>query len=116
MQVGVLVVTLGLAAAVIGEAGAARQAATPREAVDELLAADRAFSAASARTDAVSGLSAMFADDIMMTCRRVNSPKERPAPSRRCAGTLTTRLHASNGHPCAAGCRPTGCTGSRSAI
>lgn len=35
-------------------------------AVDELLAADRAFSAASAKTDLVSGLSAMFADDVTM--------------------------------------------------
>jgi ketosteroid isomerase-like protein len=38
----------------------------PQAAVDELLAADRAFSAASAKTDLVSGLSAMFADDVMM--------------------------------------------------
>src|SRR5215204_2767450 len=39
---------------------------TPKAAVDELLAADRAFSAASAKTDVVAGLSAMFADDVVM--------------------------------------------------
>src|SRR5690606_20506568 len=38
----------------------------PGAVVDELLAADRAFSAASADTDLVSGLSAMFADDVVM--------------------------------------------------
>jgi ketosteroid isomerase-like protein len=41
-------------------------AATPQAAVDELLAADRAFSSASAATDLVSGLSAMFADDVVI--------------------------------------------------
>ncbi len=39
---------------------------SPQAAVDELLAADRAFSAASARTDVVSGISAMLADDVVM--------------------------------------------------
>lgn len=34
--------------------------------VDELLSADRAFSAASAKTDLISGLSAMFAVDVAM--------------------------------------------------
>lgn len=42
------------------------QAATPETAVAELLAADRNFAAASARTDLVSALSAMFADDVIM--------------------------------------------------
>ena len=41
-------------------------AATPQSAVDELLAADRAFSAASAKTDVVTGLSAMFATDVVI--------------------------------------------------
>jgi ketosteroid isomerase-like protein len=41
-------------------------AQTPQAAVDELLAADRAFSAASAKTDLVTGLSAMFATDIVI--------------------------------------------------
>jgi hypothetical protein len=39
---------------------------TPQAAVDELLTADRLFAAASARTNLVSGLSAMFAPDVMM--------------------------------------------------
>ena len=39
---------------------------TPQTIVDELLAADRAFSTASAKTDLVSGLSAMFADDVVI--------------------------------------------------
>src|SRR4051812_33359958 len=41
-------------------------AATPQSVVDELLSADRAFSAASANTDLVSGLTAMFADDVVI--------------------------------------------------
>ena len=41
-------------------------ALSPQSAVDELLAADRAFSAASAKTDLVSGLTAMFADDVVI--------------------------------------------------
>jgi ketosteroid isomerase-like protein len=40
--------------------------ASPQAALDQLLAADRAFSAASAKTDLVAGLSAMFADDVVM--------------------------------------------------
>lgn len=44
----------------------AAQERTPQSVVDELLTADRAFSAASAKTDLVSGLSAMFADDVAM--------------------------------------------------
>jgi ketosteroid isomerase-like protein len=39
---------------------------TPQTAVEALLAADRAFAAASAKTDLVSGLSALFADSILM--------------------------------------------------
>src|SRR5260221_1315060 len=41
-------------------------AATPQSAVDELLAVDRAFAAASAKTDLVAGLTAMFADDVVI--------------------------------------------------
>lgn len=41
-------------------------AATPQSAVDELLAADRAFSAASAKTDLVAGLAPMFALDVVI--------------------------------------------------
>lgn len=42
------------------------QAQTPQQVADELLAADRAFSAASAKTDLISGIAAMFADDVAM--------------------------------------------------
>ncbi len=42
------------------------QARTPQTAVDELLAADRAFSAASARTDLITGITAMLASDVLM--------------------------------------------------
>ena len=45
---------------------AASQSGTPQQAVDELLAADRTFSVASAGTDVVSGLSAMFAADVVL--------------------------------------------------
>jgi ketosteroid isomerase-like protein len=41
-------------------------AASPQAVVDDLLAADRAFSAASAKTDVVSGLGAMFADEVVV--------------------------------------------------
>src|SRR5690349_20131752 len=41
-------------------------AATPAQIADELLAADRAFSEASGKTDLISGLSAMFASDVTM--------------------------------------------------
>jgi hypothetical protein len=39
---------------------------SPRIGMDELLATDRAYSAASAKTDLVSGISAMFASDVAM--------------------------------------------------
>ena len=63
---------LSIAAAMLLIAACARSAqigsaaATPQSAVDELLAADRAFSAASARTDAITALAAMFAPDVAM--------------------------------------------------
>jgi ketosteroid isomerase-like protein len=41
-------------------------ASTPGQVADDLLAADRAFAAAAAKTDVVSGLSAMFADDVVV--------------------------------------------------
>lgn len=44
----------------------ARQA-TPQSIVEELLAADRAFSVASGKSDVVNGLSAMFGDEILLT-------------------------------------------------
>jgi hypothetical protein len=42
------------------------QAQSPQQVADELLAADRAFSTASAATDLISGLSAMFAPEVVM--------------------------------------------------
>src|SRR5258705_8577090 len=57
------------ASARLAEASEARRrqsSVSPQQAVDELLAADRAFSAASAKTDLVAGLSAMFADDVVI--------------------------------------------------
>ncbi len=50
-------------------ASGARQAAgpaSPQAAADALLAADRAFSSASATVDAVTGMAAMFAPDVIM--------------------------------------------------
>jgi len=44
----------------------AAQPRTPRAAVDELLAADRAFSTASARGSMITGLTAMMAADVLM--------------------------------------------------
>jgi hypothetical protein len=41
-------------------------AQNPQQVADDLLAADRAFSAASAKTDLVAGLTAMFASDVAM--------------------------------------------------
>ena len=64
--------TAVLCAALAGPSAARSQGAapalpaTPQAAVDELLAADRAFSAASAKTDLVSGLAAMFDADVIM--------------------------------------------------
>jgi hypothetical protein len=45
---------------------AAAQPRTPSAAVDDLLAADRAFAAASARTTLIAGLTAMMAADVIM--------------------------------------------------
>jgi ketosteroid isomerase-like protein len=45
---------------------AARQSGDPRAAMDALLAADRGFAAAAAKTDVVAGLTAMLAADVVM--------------------------------------------------
>lgn len=42
------------------------QGATPQQVADELLAADRAFAAAAAKTDLAGGISAMFASEVAM--------------------------------------------------
>jgi ketosteroid isomerase-like protein len=51
----------------------------PQAEVDELLAADRAFAQASAKTDLVSGLSAMFAEDVIMPAPQVNFARGKAA-------------------------------------
>lgn len=43
-----------------------RQTSSPQQIADGLLAADRTFSAAAAKTDLTGGLSAMFASDVVM--------------------------------------------------
>ena len=67
---------------------------SPQAAVDELLTTDRLFSAASAKTDLVAGLSAMFAPDVMM-----------PLPSGRFAMTATEAAEALRANPDNAGAR-----------
>lgn len=47
-------------------ASAVAPASSPAAIVDELLAADRSFAAASDKTDVVTGLAAMFAEDVVM--------------------------------------------------
>ena len=42
------------------------QSASPEKVVDELLAADRAFSAASVKTDLITGITPMFTEDVVM--------------------------------------------------
>lgn len=66
-MLGFVRTTLAVTAIVLSAAGAGGgQTPDPRSVVDELLAADRAFSAASALTDVTNGLPAMFADDVVM--------------------------------------------------
>lgn len=60
-----LLVIVGIAA-FSATTHAQQRAMTPQQAVDDLLAADRAFAAASAKTTAIPGLSAMFAADMQM--------------------------------------------------
>lgn len=58
-------IVLVVSSVIVLTAGCA-SARTPEDAVQELLAADRSFAAVSARTDAIAGLSAMFAADVAM--------------------------------------------------
>jgi len=72
----------------------AAAATTPQAAIDELLAADRAFSAASAKVDLVSGLSAMFADDVVIPMppgQFVNGKQAVVAALKENADNLTSR-------------------------
>ncbi|MEO5509013.1 MAG: hypothetical protein ABIS27_00100 [Longimicrobiales bacterium] len=67
VAVGVFLLSFGVAACGSNAASGGRIPATPQAAVDELLAADRAFSKASGGTDVVTGISAMFAPDVATT-------------------------------------------------
>jgi ketosteroid isomerase-like protein len=72
----------------------AAAAPSPQSAVDGLLAADRAFAAASAKTDLVSGLTAMFADDVVIPMPPGQFVDGRPAVAaalRANADNLTSR-------------------------
>lgn len=62
-----LIVIIGVLAALPGLALSPNNPRAPKAIADELLAADRAFSAISARTLLASGLSAQFADEVVMT-------------------------------------------------
>ena len=62
----ILVILLLCAPAAASSQGGAAVTGSPQAAVDGLLAADRAFSAASANTDVIAGLSAMFANTVVM--------------------------------------------------
>ena len=62
----ILLILLLYAPAATSFQGGAAVTSSPQAAVDGLLAADRAFSAASANTDVIAGLSAMFADTVVM--------------------------------------------------
>jgi ketosteroid isomerase-like protein len=61
---------------------------SPQSVVDQLLAADRAFAKASASTDVISGLSAMFANDVVM-----------PVPGGKFAQGKTNVIEALKGNP-----------------
>jgi ketosteroid isomerase-like protein len=67
---------------------ATSQPPTPQSIADGLLAADRAFSAASAKTNVVAGLSALFARDVMM-----------PVPGNRFATSAAAATAALRGNP-----------------
>lgn len=58
--------SLAVLTVLLGGLVSAAQERTPQSVAEELLAADRAFSSASAKTDLVSGLSAMFTDEVAM--------------------------------------------------
>lgn len=77
-----------------GAPPAARPAATPQSVVEELLAADRAYAAASARTDIITGLSAMLAADVVM-----------PLPTGTFADGAEAVIAALRANPASAGAR-----------
>lgn len=79
---------LAFALAVAATPPIAARAQSPQAAVDELLAADRAFSASGRGTDLVTSLAAMFADDVSM-----------PAPPGRFATGKPDAIAALKGNP-----------------
>lgn len=85
LLVMVIVATMAIGA---GTPGHAQPLPFPQEVVESLLAADRAFSKASGKTDAVAGLSAMFAEDVMM-----------PAPGGHLARGAAAATAALRGNP-----------------
>lgn len=71
------------------------QGQSPQAIVDELLAADRAFSAASSKTDLISGITPMFTDDVVMG----------PIPGNKFAKGIAEVRAALNANPDNAGSR-----------
>jgi ketosteroid isomerase-like protein len=65
LQTVTVVVAITLSGSLVSGASQS-PASSPSAAVDELLGTDRGFSAASATLDVIAGLSAMFADDVVM--------------------------------------------------
>jgi hypothetical protein len=68
-----------LAGACAGAPERSTRGTSPRAAVDELLTADRAFSVAAAQGDAISGITAMLADDVTMPTRGGQFARNRAA-------------------------------------
>src|SRR6185312_1591622 len=67
-QTAALATALFVAACTSMPSGApSRDSDSPQAVMDELLATDRSYSAASAKTDLVTGISAMFANDVAMS-------------------------------------------------
>lgn len=74
---------------------AAAVAASPQAAVDELLAADRAFAADAAGVDVVTALSAMYADDVVVPTPAASFARGKAAATevlRSNAANLTSRI------------------------
>lgn len=87
--------TISLLCALLIPALVTAQTATPQQVSDELLSADRAFSEASAKTDLITGISAMFAADVAM-----------PAPTGALYGAQKA-IEALRGNPANAGAKAT---------
>ena len=90
-------------------------AGSPQAAVDGLLAADRAFSVASAKTDVVAGLSAMFADTVVMPGADGQITNGRSAVVDALRGNPDNARSRIEWLPFVAGCLPMASTASRRA-